>query len=56
MPASENLFLRETVKGYVQLDGVKTVSIEFEPLSLGEVGGIKDPIPPMGVIVAAGTD
>ena len=31
-------------------------SIEFEPLSLREIGGIKDPIPPMGVIIAAGTD
>jgi hypothetical protein len=30
-------------------------SIEFEPFSLGEIGGIKDPIPPMGVIIAAGT-
>jgi hypothetical protein len=28
-------------------------SIEFEPPSLREIGGIKDPIPPMGVIVAA---
>jgi len=31
-------------------------SIEFEPLSLGKLGGIEDPIPPMGVIVTAGTD
>ena len=31
-------------------------SIEFEPLPLREIGGIKDPIPPVGVIIAAGTD
>jgi hypothetical protein len=31
-------------------------SIEFEPLSLGEIGRIKNPIPPMGIIITAGTD
>ena len=32
------------------------LSIEFEPFSLGKIRRVKDPIPPMGVIVAAGTD
>jgi hypothetical protein len=31
-------------------------SIEFEPLSLGKVRGVENSIPPMGVIVAAGTN
>jgi hypothetical protein len=31
-------------------------SIEFEPPSLREIGGIKDPVPPMGIIIAAGTN
>jgi hypothetical protein len=30
--------------------------IEFKPLSLGEIRGIKDPVPPMGIIIAAGTN
>jgi hypothetical protein len=32
------------------------LSIEFEPLSLGKIRGIEDIIPPMRVIIAAGTD
>ena len=30
--------------------------IEFEPLSLREIGGIKDTIPPMGIIITACAD
>jgi len=56
MPASKNLFPGQAIKGDVQLDRVKMLSIEFEPLSLGEIGGVEDTIPPMGVIVAAGTN
>jgi hypothetical protein len=56
MPTLKDLFLRQAVKRDIQLDSVKMFSIKFEPLSLGEIGGIKDPIPPMGVIIAAGTD
>jgi len=56
IPTSKNLFLGETVKGDIQLDGVKMFSIKFEPLSLGKVRWVEDPIPPMGVIIAAGTD
>ena len=56
MPACKNLFFRQTVERNIQLYGVEMFSIEFEPLSLGKVRGIKDPIPPMRVIIAAGTD
>jgi hypothetical protein len=56
IPTLEDLFLGEAIKGDIQLDCVKMFSIEFEPLSLGKIGGIKDPIPPMGVIIAAGTN
>jgi hypothetical protein len=56
IPSSKNLFLGQAIKRDVQFDSVKMFSIEFEPLSLGEIGGIKYPIPPMGVIVAASTD
>jgi len=56
IPTSKDLFLRQAIKRDIQLDGVEMLSIEFEPFSLGEIRGIKDPIPPMGVIVTAGTD
>jgi hypothetical protein len=56
IPASKNLFLGETIKGDVQLNGVKMFSIKFEPLSLGKVRWVEDTIPPMGIIVAAGTN
>ncbi len=56
MPTLEDLFLGEAIKGDIQLDGIKILYIEFEPLSLREIGGIENPIPPMGVIVTAGTN
>lgn len=56
IPTRENLFLGQTIKGDVQLDRVKMLSIKFEPLSLRKVRRVENSIPPMGVIVAAGTD
>ena len=56
IPASKDLFLGQAVKRDVLFDLVKMFSIEFEPFSLREIGGIKDLIPPMGIIVTAGTN
>ena len=56
IPTSKNLFLGQAIKRDVQFDGVKMFGIEFEPLSLGKIRWVEDTIPPMGVIVAAGTD
>jgi len=56
MPSFKDLFLGKAVEGDIQFDGVKIFGIEFEPLSLRKIGGIEDPIPPMGIIVAACAD
>jgi len=56
IPSFEDLFLGKAIEGDIQFDGVKIFGIEFEPFSLREIGGIEDPVPPMGVIVAACTD
>ena len=56
VPAVEYLFFGEAVKGYVQLDGGKVIGVEFKPLFLGKVRGIKRPIPPMRIVVAARAD
>jgi hypothetical protein len=56
MPSCKNLFLGQAIKRNIQLDRVEMFRIEFEPLSLGKIGRIKKTIPPMGVIVTAGTN
>lgn len=56
IPALEDLFLWQAIEGDIELDRIKMLSIEFQPLSLREIGGVEDSIPPMGVIVAAGPD
>jgi hypothetical protein len=56
IPPSKDLFLWEAVERYIEFDRVKIFRIKFKPLSLGKVRWIKDPIPPMGIIIAAGTD
>jgi hypothetical protein len=56
MPSCKDLFFGQTVKRDIQFDGVEMFGIEFKPLSLGEIRGIKDPVPPMGIIIAAGTN
>jgi hypothetical protein len=56
IPTSKDLFLGEAIKRDVQFDGLKIFCIKFKPLSLRKIRWIKDPIPPMGIIVTAGTD
>jgi hypothetical protein len=56
IPAFKDLFLRETIEGYVQFYRAKIFGIKFKPLLLGKVRRIKDPIPPMGVVIAACSD
>jgi hypothetical protein len=56
IPPFENFLLRQSIKGDVELDGVKRSSIEFEPFPLRQVGRIEDPIPPVRVVIAACAD
>ena len=56
IPPLKDLFLRQAIEGDIELDGVKILSIEFEPLPLGEVRWIEDPIPPVWIIVTACPD
>jgi len=56
VPTLKDLLLWQAIKGDVQFDCFKMLSIEFEPLSLGKIRRVEDLIPPMGIIVAAGTN
>jgi hypothetical protein len=56
IPASKDLFFGQAIKGDIQFNAVKILSVEFEPLPLGKIGGIEETIPPMGVVVAACAD
>ena len=56
IPAFKNLFFGQAIKGDIQFNAVKILSVEFEPLPLGKIGGIEETIPPMGVVVAACTN
>jgi hypothetical protein len=56
IPTLKDLFLGQAIKRDIQLDRVEMFSIEFEPLSLGKIRRVENTIPPMGVIVAAGTN
>jgi hypothetical protein len=56
IPAIKNFFFRETIKGDVQLHRIKIFGVVFEPLFLGKVRGIKSPVPPMGIVIAACPD
>jgi len=56
IPAFKDLFFREAIKGDIQLYCIKTFGVEFKPLFLGKVRRIEDPIPPMGIVITAGSD
>jgi hypothetical protein len=56
IPALKNLLLGKAIKGHIQFHRVKIFGVEFKPLFLGEVGGIKDAIPPMGIVITACSD
>jgi hypothetical protein len=56
IPTFKDLFLREAIKGHIQFYRTKIFGIKFKPLFLREVRRIKDPIPPMGIVIAACSD
>jgi hypothetical protein len=56
VPALKDLLFREAIKGDIQLYRVKIFSVVFEPFFLGEVRGIKDPVPPMGIVITTCSD
>jgi hypothetical protein len=56
IPAFENLFLGEAIKGYIQFHRIKKIRIVFKPLFLGKFRGIEDSIPPMGIAITACSD
>jgi hypothetical protein len=56
IPAFKDLLLGKAVKGYIQLYCGKIFSVEFKPPLLGKVRGIEDSIPPMRIVIAAGSD
>jgi len=56
IPGFKDLFLREAIKGHIQLDRAKVFGVKFKPLSLGKGRRIKDPIPPMRIVIATGTN
>ena len=53
VPAFENLFIRQTIEGDIQLHRIEMPGVVFKPLPLGETGGVKDILPPMRVVIAA---
>src|SRR4030065_745434 len=56
IPPLKDLPLRQAIEGDIELDGVKILSIEFEPFPLGQVRWIEDPIPPVGIVITACPD
>jgi hypothetical protein len=56
IPPLKDLLLRQAIEGDIELNGVKALSIEFEPFSLGKIGGIEDPVPPVGIVITACPD
>jgi hypothetical protein len=56
IPALKDLFFGEAIKRDIQFNRFKIFCVEFEPFSLGKIGWVKDPVPPMGVIIAACAD
>ena len=56
IPPLKDLLLWQAIEGDIELDGVKILSIEFEPLPLGKIRRIKDPVPPVGIVITACPD
>ena len=56
IPPLKGLFRGQAVKGDIQLDRVKILGVEFEPLFLAKVRRVKDVVPPMGIIITARSD
>src|SRR4030042_6120439 len=56
IPPLEDLLLRQAIESDIELDGVKVLSIEFEPFPLGKIGRIEDPVPPVRIVITACPD
>jgi hypothetical protein len=56
IPGLEDLFPGKTIKGNIELHRPEMGGIELEPFSLGKVRRIENPIPPVGIVVAACAD
>ncbi len=56
VPALKHLFLHQPVKGDIELYRVKVTAIVFEPPTLRDTLGVKDPFTPVRVIITACSD
>ena len=56
VPSFKGFFLGQAIKGDIQLHGIQVLGIELEPSSLRKVTGVKDPVPPVRIIVTARAD
>jgi len=56
IPSFKGFLLGKAIKGDIQLYRVQVLGIELEPLSLRKGTGIKDPVPPVRIVVTARAD